>query len=224
MDGWSSPPFTFNLDAAAALVVPVGPHRGRCVGELSDDDLRRLGSSRSSAEGMKEVQAFARAKIALIELGSLVAPMQQKPTPPKSREVCTILSALPKQPRADRTRVKVQSWATDLRIRGLCNGMRVLYTLALLFLVIVLYPPVAAAPAYILGWSVMMCVSRLKSAARIFYDTLVSVMGKVFDDTIGALFVWPLDHLGQDAYPMGGSVLFMLFTWMVSRRITPAIV
>lgn len=234
------------LAASAGVVLGSGRFAGKTLGELNFEELSVLQSSTSRKQEMRIGRDYARAKLALEELG--LAPLVGE-APARMVVDRRAVNDLPHDPApcqlAPMNRASREAATASTQCSGFLTvdvGIQKVWVflisqkwliLAWIAVLLAAYPPAAAIPAVVLGTVVSMILGRWMEATTIFSSTLQGYMGAVAPEVwqyIDSYFVWlALDSAlasipasfqvaGAADYSMGKALSYITFGALLSLR------
>ena len=186
--------------------VSLGEFVGRTIGQLNNEELRRLAASRGRTEEARCARLAARAQLAVSEFeeslpATAAAPDTEVPT-------CTVLALVPRpaQPQAARAAPRRAQFGFALGNVGVWRWA------AALILFVLAFPAAAKVPAFLFGWLVRFTFARITEVCTTFASTFTAVIGDLAAEAI-AIAV-PSDPSRWN----GGSILLSIAAFLMLRR------
>ena len=200
-----------------------GAFKGKRLGDLSRANLEKVAAKGAGTGEEKALaMAFARAALAIdvleLHAGTASSPGTCPGRAPLGEPApCTVLSLVADRGRTVHQAAKEEAQQTQSLPPARAFPQHGLRVIGLLALCLVLYPPLAAVPAYLLGHVVWLVATRLRRAAEIFCSTFDTVLGQLASD-LGS-YIWsqftltPAAHADAN-YPLGQlAVTALALSW-----------
>ncbi len=204
-------------------MVSNGAFKGRLVSQLSIEELRKLTASRAQTPQMKHCIAVAKLRLTV---GGLIG-AEPRPTMPQPAvpPVCTVLAipqqqtrlALPQQFHIinDVPHISLNNWLMHNPFLATKNlTWYIAKNLFLCTLLVMAYPPLAAVPAYFLGWICRLVARQFAEVVRTFTGTFREVVGDLFTEAYTSVTSTLPDVPGMN---LGGSLLAVLAFFIMRK-------